>query len=150
MSTSNDSWPTRDGLRRVHLNINHAINKLTDIASVSFNSGKKYNTIYVVCPNQGSPLISPVLVFPCQDIALYSWTQNQHKEIGLVIYIYDSWSSHATVLCKSTSRKTYQLFQIKCLKFKPQTLFFDVHIQLLIDYGSTLWDSASANTQNFG
>ena len=45
MSASNDSWPTRDVLRCAHLNINHAINKLADIASVLFNSGENLHIL---------------------------------------------------------------------------------------------------------
>ena len=41
----NDSWPTRDGLRMAHLNINHAVNKLTVIASVLFISGKNLHIL---------------------------------------------------------------------------------------------------------
>ena len=38
-----DSWPSKDGLRIGHLNINHAKNKLSDVASVLLNSGKQFH-----------------------------------------------------------------------------------------------------------
>ena len=37
------SWPQREGLRIGHLNINSAVNKLTDIASVLHNSGNPFH-----------------------------------------------------------------------------------------------------------
>ena len=38
-----NTWPSKDGLRIGYLNINHAINKLTDIPSILFNSGRNFH-----------------------------------------------------------------------------------------------------------
>ena len=47
----------------------------------------------------------------------------------------------------SISKKVYQLSKIKHFEnLHARKLFFDAHIQSIIDFGSTLWDSASANT----
>ena len=50
-------------------------------------------------------------------------------------------------LCKKISTKVFQLSRLKhFVNFRVRKLFFTSHIQSLIDYGSTLWDSASQNT----
>ena len=47
----------------------------------------------------------------------------------------------------SISKKVYQLSKIKHFEnLHAEKLFFHAHIQSIIDYGSTLWDSARANT----
>ena len=47
---------------------------------------------------------------------------------------------------KKVSQKLFQLSKIKhFLDVHARKLFFHAHIQSLIDYASTLWDSASAN-----
>ena len=44
-------------------------------------------------------------------------------------------------------QENYQLFKIKhFLNLHARKLFFHAHIQSIIDYRSTLWNSASANT----
>ena len=98
MSTSNDSWPTRDVLRCAHLNINHAINKLTDTASVSFNSGKKYNIRGLSESRLSTHISNSDISIPGYSSVLMD--PKQHKETGLVIYIHDSWSSHVKVLSR--------------------------------------------------
>ena len=55
-----------------------------------------------------------------------------------------SWTNHVT---KRVSQKLYQLSKIKhFLNAHVRKLFFHAHIQPIIDYASTLWKSASANT----
>ena len=50
-------------------------------------------------------------------------------------------------LCKKISTKVFQLSRLKhFVNFRVRKLFFTSHIQSLIDYGSTFWDSASQNT----
>ena len=57
-----------------------------------------------------------------------------------------SWTPHVNSLCTKISIKTFQLSKIKhFVNFHARKLFFHAHIQSLIDYGSTLWDSASKN-----
>ena len=58
-----------------------------------------------------------------------------------------SWINLVTALCTTVSKKVYQLYKIKhFLNFNARKLCFHVHIQSMIDHGSTLWDSASTNT----
>jgi hypothetical protein len=72
---------------------------------------------------------------------------DSHKVLGVTVDNNLSWSKHVTALCKTASKKVYQLSRIKhFLNPHARKLFFHAHIQSIIDYGSTLWDSASANT----
>ena len=59
-----------------------------------------------------------------------------------------SWTNHVLELTKSISHKLYQLSKIKhFLNAHARKQFFPAYSQSIIDYSSTLWDSASANTQ---
>ena len=70
-----------------------------------------------------------------------------HKVLGVTIDNNLSWYHHIHNLCKLIAPKVYQLSKIKhFLDFHSRKLFFQAHIQSSIDYASTLWDSASANT----
>ena len=70
-----------------------------------------------------------------------------HKVLGVTIDNNLFWTNHVNELTKRVSRKLYQLAKIKhFLNAHAQKLFFHAHIQPVIDYASTLWHSASANT----
>ena len=70
-----------------------------------------------------------------------------HKVLGIIIDNNLSWTPHMNTLCKKISTKVFQLSRLKhFVNFRVRKLFFTSHIQSLIDYGSTLWDSASQNT----
>ena len=43
MPQSSPNWPSNDGLRIGHLNINRALNKITDISSILENNGKPFH-----------------------------------------------------------------------------------------------------------
>ena len=69
-----------------------------------------------------------------------------HKVLGITIDNNLSWTPHMNALCKKISTKVFQLSRLKYfVNFRVRKLFFTSHIQSLIDYGSTLWDSASQN-----
>ncbi len=69
-----------------------------------------------------------------------------HKVLGIVIDNNLSWSSHVKTLCKTISKQVYQLCKIKhFLNVHSRKIFLDAHILSSISYGSTLYDSASAN-----
>jgi hypothetical protein len=70
-----------------------------------------------------------------------------HKVLGVTIDNNLSWTNHVNGLSKRISQKLYQLSKIKhFLNAHARKQFFHAHIQSPIDYSSTLWDSASANT----
>ena len=51
-------------------------------------------------------------------------------------------------LCKKISTKVFQLSRLNVhfVNFQVRKLFFAPHVHSFLDYGSTLWDSASKNT----
>ena len=59
-----------------------------------------------------------------------------------------AWTPHVNTLCKKISTKVFQLSKkfFFFVNFHARKIFFSAHIQSLIDYGSTLWDSASNNS----
>ena len=70
-----------------------------------------------------------------------------HKVLGITIDNNLSWTPHVNALCKKISTKVFQLSRPKhFVNFLTRKLFFKSHIQSLIDYGSTLWDSTSKST----
>ena len=70
-----------------------------------------------------------------------------HKVLGITIDNNLSWTPHMNAPCKKISTKVFQFSRLKhFVNFRVRKLFFTSHIQSLIDYGSTLWDSASQNT----
>ena len=90
------------------------------------------------------------LPLKCPPISIGNQTVSEvdnHKVLGVTIDCSLSWSNHVTALCKSISKNNYQLSKIKhFLNLHARKLFLHGHIQSITDYGSTLWDSASANT----
>ena len=65
-----------------------------------------------------------------------------HKVLGITIDNNLSWTPHMNAVCKKISTKIFQLSRLKhFVNFRVTS-----HIQSLIGYGSTLWDSASHNT----
>ena len=72
---------------------------------------------------------------------------DSHKVLGVIIDNNLSWSNHISSLCKKLSKKVYQFTKIKhFLNYHSKKMFFHAHVQSVIDYASTLWDNASANT----
>ena len=67
-----------------------------------------------------------------------------HKVLGITIDNNLSWTPHVNALCKKISTKVFQLSRIKhFVNFRTRNLLLTSHIQSLIDYGFTLWDSTS-------
>ena len=67
--------------------------------------------------------------------------------LGIIIDNNLSWTPHVNALCKKVSTKVFQLSRLKhFVNFRTRKLFFTSHIQSLIDYGSTIWDSTCKNT----
>ena len=72
---------------------------------------------------------------------------NSHKVLGVIIDNNLSWSNQLNDIAKLISKKVYQLSQIKhFLDIDMRKIFFNAHIQSIIDYSSTLWDGASNNS----
>ena len=85
MSQNSDTWPTKEGLRIGHLNINHAINKLPDISSILSNSGRNFH-IFGFSESRLSDHIMDT------DISIPGYTiirkdPKLQRETGLLVYI---------------------------------------------------------------
>ena len=80
----------------------------------------------------------PNLPLKCPPISIGNQTVNEvdnHKVLGVTIDCNLPWSSHMTALCKSISKKIYQLSKIKhFLNLHARKLFFHTHIQSIINY----------------
>lgn len=67
-----------------------------------------------------------------------------HKVLGVILDNNLSWKGHISHISKCISRKLFQLSRIKhFINLNSRKTFYCAHIQSLIDYSSTLWDSAS-------
>ena len=74
---------------------------------------------------------------------------DQHKHLGILIDNNLSWSDHISSLAKRLSQKNYQLSKIKhFLNLNSRKTFFYGHFLSLMNYASTIWDSASATNLN--
>ena len=87
MNENQNCWPSRDGLRIVHLNANHIYNKITDITTTLSNSGKPF---HVFSLSESRLTIN----MPSCDLSIpgYSILRRDSKtnnETGLIIYIND-------------------------------------------------------------
>ena len=71
---------------------------------------------------------------------------SSHKILGVVIDNNLSWLDHVSKVCKTVSKKIYQLSKIKhFLNLHSRKIFFHSYIEAHINYASTIWDGASDN-----
>eukprot|EP00745_Piridium_sociabile_P033008 TRINITY_DN5647_c0_g1_i9.p1 TRINITY_DN5647_c0_g1~~TRINITY_DN5647_c0_g1_i9.p1 ORF type:complete len:921 (+),score=13.12 TRINITY_DN5647_c0_g1_i9:226-2988(+) len=87
MCTAN-TWPSRDGLRIGYLNTNHVINKLDEISSILYNSGKEFH-LFCCAESRLTNHISDADV----SIPGYNTVRldpNLPKQTGLILYISQS------------------------------------------------------------
>ena len=88
MSTTVNAWPSKDGLKIGHLNINHAINKQTDIMSILSNSG---NNFHIFCFSESR--LSDQISDTDMSVSGYNIIRRDpkfQKETGLLVYINNS------------------------------------------------------------
>ena len=85
MSQDSGLWLLKEGLRIGHLNINHAVNKLTDIHSILSNSGKNFHVF-----GFSESRLSEHITDTDMHISGYNILRRdskRQKETGLLIYI---------------------------------------------------------------
>ena len=69
---------------------------------------------------------------------------DNHRVLGIIIDNNLSWSKHIDYLCKTLSRRVYQLSKFKnFINFHARKLFIHAYILSSINYCSTLFDSSS-------
>ena len=137
---------SHSNLNNLLLSLQESINNLlqwTELNHMSLNSYKtKYMTITTRQKRQNVSSRMPLYIGNEKIVEVAT-----HKVLGVTIDNNLSWTNHVNELTKRVSQKLYQLAKIKhFLNAHARKLFFHAHIQPIIDYASTLWDSASANT----
>ena len=76
-------------------------------------------------------------------------TEDIHSQKALRVLTDNSpsWALHVNTSRKKTSTEVFQIYRIKhFVNFQTKELFFTAQIESLINYASTLWDSATKNT----
>ena len=137
---------SHSNLNNLLLSLQESINNLlqwTELNHMSLNSYKtKYMTITTRQKRQNISSRMPLYIGNEKIVEVAT-----HKVLGVTIDNNLSWTNHVNELTKRVSQNLYQLAKIKhFLNAHARKLFFHAHIQPIIDYASTLWDSASANT----
>ena len=137
---------SHSNLNNLLLSLQESINNLlqwTELNHMSLNSYKtKYMTITTRQKRQNISSRMPLYIGNEKIVEVAT-----HKVLGVTIDNNLSWTNHINELTKLVSQKLYKLAKIKhFLNAHARKLFFHAHIQPIIDYASTLWDSASANT----
>ena len=133
-------------LNNLLLSLQESVNNLlqwTELNHMSLNSYKtKYMPITTRQKRQNISSRIPLYIGNEKIVEVVT-----HKVLGVTIDNNLSWINHVNELTKRVSQKLYQLAKIKhFLNAHARKLFFHAHIHPIIDYASTLWDSASANT----
>ena len=143
---------SHSNLNNLLLSLQESINNLlqwTELNHMSLNSYKtKYMTITTRQKRQNISSRMPLYIGNEKIVEVAT-----HKVLGVTIDNNLSWTNHVNELTKRVSQKLQKLQKLqKIAKIKhflnahARKLFFHAHIQPIIDYASTLWDSASANT----
>ena len=137
---------SHSNLNNLLLSLQESINNLlqwTELNHMSLNSYKtKYMTITTRQKRQNISSRMPLYIGNDKIVEVAT-----HNVLGVTIDNNLSWTNHVNELTKRVSQRLYQLAKIKhFLNAHGRKLFFHAHIQPIIDYASTLWDSASANT----
>ena len=137
---------SHSNLKNLLLSLQESINNILQWTELNHMSLNSYKTKYTAITTRQK----------CQNISsrmpLYTGNEKivevaTHTVLGVIIDNNFSWTNHVNELTKCVSQKLYQLTKIKhFLNAHAWKLFFHAHIQPIIDYASTLWDSASANT----
>ena len=121
----------------------HQLAKWADLNHMSLNPKKtKYMCLTTRQKRQNLSSTS----FQIQIMGHTIEETHSHKVLGITIDNTLSWSEHTEALSKKVSQRIFQLSKIKhFLDRNARKQFFYAHIDSLIRYASTLWDSASAN-----
>ena len=136
---------SHSNLNNLLLSLQESINNFlqwTKLNHMSLNSYKtKYITITTKQKRQNIFSRMPLYIGKEKIVEVAT-----HKVLEVTIDNNLSWTNHINVLTKCVSQKLYKLSKIKhFLSAHAQKLFFHAHVQPIIDYASTLWDSANAH-----
>ena len=87
MNENQNCWPSRDGLRIGHLNVNPIYNKITDITTTLSNSGEPFHVFWLSEWRLTINMLSCDLSVPGYSILRRDSKTN--NETGLIIYTND-------------------------------------------------------------
>ena len=107
-----NTWPSKDGLRIGYLNINHAINKLTDISSILFNSGRNFHVFCFAESRLSNHVSDSDVSMPGYNVMRLD--PKTHKDTGLLLYF-----SHSVNLKRAShleQHNTESIWIEVCLK----------------------------------
>ena len=79
-----NSWPSKEGLRIGYLNINHALNKITEISSILHNSSKHFHVFCFAESRLSAPISDSDISVPGYNIIRRD--PKVQKETGLLLY----------------------------------------------------------------
>ena len=88
MSKTLDSWPSKDGLRVGFLNINHVLNKITDVSHILDNSGKHFHVFGFAESRLSKHISDSEVSVPGYNIIRKD--PLRPMETGLLVYIHQS------------------------------------------------------------
>ena len=107
-----NTWPSKDGLRIGYLNINHAINKLTDISSILFKSGRNFHIFCFAESRLSNHVSDSDVSMPGYNVMCLD--PKTHKDTGLLFYF-----SHSVNLKRAShleQHNTESIWIEVCLK----------------------------------
>ena len=134
-------------LNILHTSLQNCIDKLIDWTEMNHMvlHPDKTKFMLITTRQKRQNIVSYLPPFTAKDNIIEE-VQN-HKMLGVTTDNNLAWTPHVNTLCKKISTKVFQHSKIKFfVNFHARKIFFSAHIQSLIDYGSTLWDSASNNS----
>ena len=88
MNPDLNCWPSRDGLRIGHLNINHVFNKTTDVTTAISNSGKQFHLFGFSESRLKDDIPSSDLLIP--DYTIIRTDAKANDDAELLIYVSDA------------------------------------------------------------
>ena len=86
MSITLDTWPTKQGLRIGHLNINRAINKKDEIASILHNNGLGFHLFCFTESHLSAKVSDSDMTIPNYQLLRIDPSKDRPKSTGLLVY----------------------------------------------------------------
>ena len=85
MNPDQNCWPSRDGLRIGHINIDHVLKKITDVTTTISNSGKQFHLFGFSESRLTDSIRSSDLLIA--DYTIIRREAKANSEVGILIYI---------------------------------------------------------------
>ena len=133
-------------LTQLSINLQENVNQIVDWSELNHMSLNPNKTKYMVVASRQKRQAQHTHMPPIYIASSKIDEVDSHKLLGITIDKNMTWGPHIDQLCKQISQKVFQLSKIKhFLDLEARKQFFHAHIQSMIDYASTLYDTASEN-----